>query len=136
MSDRLWSYTESHDRLAPLECALEHARERIAAGSPEPQEIREFRPPQPNDVDAKFLADEVWDFLVERLHELEDMATDEGGVQVLPASFREQDDRPETWHAIKRAVQSVLLDHADLSDAAWQETGRRMLVWSHSSSSY
>jgi hypothetical protein len=124
MSDRLWSYTAYHDRLSSLDHAIEAARERIASGEPSPVEIREHRPASAADIDTRFITDEIWDFLVERLLEMDDMATDEGGVSISPSMFREQDSRPKAWIQLMNAVQSVIIDHADLSDAAWQETGR------------
>lgn len=124
MSDRLWSYTAYHDRLSSLDHAIEVARERIASGEPSPVEIREHRPASAADIDTRFITDEIWDFLVERLPEMDDMATDEGGVSISPPMFRKQDSRPKAWIQLMNAVQSVIIDHADLSDAAWQETGR------------
>lgn len=78
----------------------------------------ECRPPEPRDLPD--FAIEVADLIHELLGEDEDLVTETGGCPVL--------DEHAFAAAIRSALAAALAEHVDLSEAAWQPTGRTMTV--------
>ena len=51
------------------------------------------------------------------------------GCPLRPSYFRPGvKERPYVWDTLQEALESVLKNHLDLDEAAWQETGRTATV--------
>jgi len=128
MTDTMWEdpTTSAYDvRLTSWEVAYEAAQELMDRVSGcLSVEVMEYRPPVVGDICTHTLTDETWDAMADLLRDHDDMCTDDGW-PMLDAAYKSwHDQRPLAWHRLRAAIQHVLDDHLDLSEAAWQPTGR------------
>lgn len=80
--------------------------------------LNECRPPEPRDLPD--YASDIADMVQTWLRESERLATDDGDVPLL--------DQQAFAATIRSALADALAEHVDLSQAAWQPTGRVMTV--------
>jgi hypothetical protein len=98
-------------------------------------EIMEYRPAEVRDVCTHTLTDEVWDCIDSLFQDWDDLCTEDGW-PVLGAAYRSwHDPRPPAWHRLRETLQDLIAQHLDLSEAAWQPTGRVRRV-THDGTSY
>jgi len=118
-------------RLVSWDVAYESAQEMMdAVPGTLSMDIAECRPPVIDDICVDTLTDDTWDALDDILRDWDDMATDDDGPYLAPR-------RPSVpgWHALRRVLCDILRDNVDLSEAAWQPTGRVRRV-THDGTSY
>lgn len=108
--------------LCEWDVAFEAAQEFIAKNDCLSVDLEEYREPEASDICVKEMADEVWECLYDLLRNQEHMSNDDGWPR-LPALKGSK--RPDAWKHLRDAIEYVLGDHLDLSEAAWQPTGKR-----------
>lgn len=118
----MWTLTGYDVELGSLELATEQALEYLDENPSEAHVvIEEYRPPLLSDLSPEWNAQGVWEFLDECMIE-EDLAWDEGR-PVLPKLTDEMKES-QAFKALVDAVAGVFKQHVDLSEAAWQPTGK------------
>ena len=117
-----WCVKNREWELCSYNEALEKAREMIAGGA-ESVTLEEYRAAELVDVDLDELTGAVIWEVYEQFAEDERLGHDAGGPELDRAT-----KDSAAWLQLRAALEALLRDHLDLSDAAWQPTGRTILV--------
>jgi hypothetical protein len=86
--------------------------------------IAEYRPSEVSDICVEELTDEIWECLDDLLRTQTDFGHDDGWPNLESLKGPIVAGRPKAWEQLKTAIEQVLADHLDMSEAAWHQTGR------------
>ena len=107
----------------PLELAIETALEWLEDHSDATEiYLDEMRAPTVDDVDRHDYTADVIDALNDWLREDAQFVCDDGEARLYT-----QPDSPE-YAAVRDAIRAYIRAHVDLTEAAWQPTGRQLVV--------
>jgi hypothetical protein len=115
--------------------AFEAAQEFISENDCLSVDLAEYRPSEASDICTEELTDEVWDCLDDLLRTQTDFGHDDGWPNLESLKGPIVAGRPKAWGHLRDAIQYVLDDHLDLTEAGWQPTGKTRRV-THDGTSY
>lgn len=119
-NNRLWAPANPDGRLYDRNEAIELAAENGWSV------LIEYRPAEIEDIDISWFTDAAWEAIDDWMREDDNLSCDDGWPNIMPSSFRKDEERPPAWGRLWTAIRDLLQDHLDLSEAAWQPTGRSM----------